>query len=583
MSGPTDARNDHGDAGTGGSMIRETLSQLRLRELLAEVRDRVAEIIDARDRVDGLVEAMLAVTTGLDLEDTLRRIVRTAITLVDAHYGALGVRGPDGQLARFIHEGIDADTAEAIGNLPEGRGVLGLLFAQPKAIRLDNLADHPDSVGFPPGHPPMRTFLGMPVRIRGEIFGNLYLTEKDNGMPFTEDDEVIVAALAAAAGVAIDNARLYETAQARQAWIAATRDLTTAFLATATPDTVLGQVVDRVRTLSDSQYAWLAVLPDPDLPVGEATELAIAEWSGPGHTHRGERIPITGTILARALASATPLHLDDTTEDVDAGELPIGAGPALVLPLHTGEATLGLLVVQRGDALPYPRETAELTEAFAGQAALAMQLAAAQQRMRELDVLADRDRIARDLHDHVLQRLFAIGMAAQGTAARTRNPEVRQRLSDHIDELQTVITEIRTSVFDLHDGNGPTRLRQRLDELIRRHTADTSLHTSVRITGPLDVVDATLADHAEAVVREAVSNAVRHSGADTLTVELTVNDDLVIVVEDNGCGLPDGLTPSGLTNLTHRAHTAGGHCELGPATATGLHGPGTRVHWSAPL
>ncbi|MFD6356877.1 sensor histidine kinase [Nocardia tengchongensis] len=582
MSGSTDARNDHGYADASGSTIRETLSQLRLRELLAEVRDRIEEIIDARDRVDGLVEAMLAVTAGLDLEDTLRRIVRTAITLVDAHYGALGVRGPDGQLARFIHEGIDADTAEAIGHLPEGRGVLGLLFAQPKAIRMDNLADHPDSVGFPPGHPPMRSFLGMPVRIRGEIFGNVYLTEKANGMPFTEDDEVVVAALAAAAGVAIDNARLYETAQARQAWIAATRDLTTAFLATATPDTVLGQVVDRVRTLSDSQYAWLAVLPDPDLPVGEATELAIAEWSGPGHTHRGERIPITGTILARALASATPLHLDTTT-DADAEQLPIGAGPALVLPLHTGEATLGLLVVQRGDTRPYPRETAELTEAFAGQAALAMQLAAAQQRMRELDVLADRDRIARNLHDHVLQRLFAIGMAAQGTAARTRNPEVRRRLSDHIDDLQTVINEIRTSVYDLHAGEGPTRLRQRLDEVIRQHTADTSLHTSIRVTGPLDVVNAALADHAEAVVREAVSNAVRHSGADTLTIELTLDDDLVIVVEDDGCGLPDGLTPSGLTNLTHRAQTVGGHCELGPATVAGPHGPGTRMYWSAPL
>ncbi|MFJ9370872.1 GAF domain-containing protein [Nocardia sp. NPDC101769] len=563
-------------------MIRETLSQLRLRELLAEVRDRIEQIIDARDRIDGLVEAMLAVTAGLDLDDTLRRIVRTAITLADARYGALGVRGPDGQLARFIHEGIDEQTAHAIGPLPQGRGVLGLLFAQPKAIRLDNLADHPDSVGFPPGHPPMHSFLGMPVRIRGEIFGNLYLTKKTGGMPFTEDDEVIVAALASAAGVAIDNARLYETAQARQAWITATRDLTTAFLAATAPDTVLGQVVDRVRELSDSQYAWLAVLPDQDLPVGEATELVIAEWSGPGHTHRGERIPITGAILARALASATPLHLDPAA-DVGPTELPLGTGAALVLPLHTGEATLGLLVVQRGDTRPYPRETVELTESFAGQAALAMQLAAAQQRMREMDVLADRDRIARDLHDHVLQRLFAIGMAAQGTAARTRNPEVRQRLSCHIDELQTVITEIRTSVFDLHDGAGPTRLRQRLDEIVRQHTADTSLRTSLRVSGPLDVVDAALADHAEAVLREAVSNAVRHSSAVTLTVEITVDDDLTLVIEDDGCGIGDGITPSGLTNLTRRAETAGGRCDFGPATTAGLHGPGTRVCWSAPL
>ncbi len=192
--------------GAGSYSVRATLSQLRLRELLGEVRERVEQIIDVRDRMDGLVEAMLAVTSGLDLDRTLTTIVHTATSLVDARYGALGVRGHDRQLSQFIYHGIDAETKAQIGDLPEGHGVLGLLFRQPTPIRLDNLTDHPASVGFPADHPPMRTFLGVPVRVRDEIFGNLYLTEKSGGQRFTEDDELIMHALAAAAGIAIDNA-----------------------------------------------------------------------------------------------------------------------------------------------------------------------------------------------------------------------------------------------------------------------------------------------------------------------------------------------------------------------------------------
>ncbi len=178
----------------GASPLRETLSQLRLRELLIEVQDRVEQIVRGRDRLDGLVEAMLMVTSGLELDVTLKTIVHTAIDLVDAGYGALGVRGHHHELVEFIYEGINAETRELIGPLPEGRGVLGHLIDEPKPIRLDNIMQHPASVGFPPNHPPMRTFLGVPVRIRDEVYGNLYLTEKANGQPFSEDDEVLVEA-----------------------------------------------------------------------------------------------------------------------------------------------------------------------------------------------------------------------------------------------------------------------------------------------------------------------------------------------------------------------------------------------------
>ncbi len=248
--------------------MRETLSQLRLRELLGEVQDRVEQIVESGNRVDGLVEAMLAVTSGLDLDVTLRTIVHTAIELMDARYGALGVRGRDADghdLVEFVYEGIDEDTRAMIGRLPQGRGVLGLLIDEPTPIRLDNITDHPASVGFPANHPPMRSFLGVPVRIRDEVFGNLYLTEKNSGGSFSEDDEVLAQALAAAAGIAIDNARLYEQARARQSWIEATRDIATELLSGSDPAHAFRRVAELARSLTGADAAFIAVpTGDPD-------------------------------------------------------------------------------------------------------------------------------------------------------------------------------------------------------------------------------------------------------------------------------------------------------------------------------
>ncbi|WP_067822176.1 GAF domain-containing sensor histidine kinase [Nocardia inohanensis] len=560
--------------------VRTTLSQLRLRELLSEVKDRVDQIIDARDRMDGLVEAMLSVTAGLDLDETLRTIIRTAISLVDARYGALGVRGSDSHLVNFIHEGIDPDTATLIGDLPSGRGVLGLLLSQPKPIRLDNIADHPSSVGFPANHPPMHTFLGVPVRIRDEIFGNLYLTEKKNNLPFNEDDEVIVQALAAAAGIAIDNARLYESARTRQAWIEATRDVATAFLADTDADDVLAEVLEHVRTLTESEQAFLAVADDPEGLPEETPQLRIARWSGPGDGPAVTSVRTTGTAIGQVFMEGTPLRFDDPG-GIDLGKPISDAGPTLILPLHVQNGTFGVLCVVRPLSAPsFSDELLELAAAFTDQAALAIQMSETQRRMRELDVLTDRDRIARDLHDHVIQRLFAAGLSLQGTIARARTPEVRQRLTDVVNDLQDVVQEIRTSIFDLHGGNGQsTRLRQRLEQVIAKHTADVEIRSSLRISGPLSVVGAELADHAEAVIREAVSNAIRHSGAETLTVAVDVGDDLTIVVSDDGRGMPDDVTSSGLNNLARRAEQVGGEF----AILRNTDDTGTRLRWSAPL
>jgi signal transduction histidine kinase len=555
--------------------LRDTLSQLRLRELLAEVQDRVEQIVESRDRLDGLLEAMLVVTSGLELDATLRTIVHTAIGLVDARYGALGVRGDGHELVEFVYEGIDEETRELIGHLPEGRGVLGALIDEPKPIRLDDIRRHPSSVGFPPNHPPMRTFLGVPVRIRDKVFGNLYLTEKASGQPFSEDDEVLVQALAAAAGIAIENARLYEQSRTRQSWIEATRDIGTEMLSGADPTTVFRLIADEALKLTGAEATLVAVPLDIDLPTSDAVELTVTATAGavPETVGRAS-IPVTGSVVGKVFVDRTPRRADSV--DLAVG---MSTGPTLVLPLRATDTVAGVLVAYRhADAYPFTAEQLDMTAAFADQATLAWQLATSQRRMRELDVLTDRDRIARDLHDHVIQRLFAVGLALQGTIPRARSAEVQQRLSECVDDLQEVIQEIRTAIFDLHSATlGVTRLRQRLDEAIAQFSSP-DLRTTVQFVGPLSVVDPGLADHAEAVVREAVSNAIRHARATTLTVSVKVEDDLRIEVIDDGQGIPDDITGSGITNMRRRAEEVGGSFVIERAAAGG-----TLLRWSAPL
>src|SRR4051812_10235977 len=292
--------------------LRDTLSQLRLRELLMEVQDRVEQIVEGRDRLDGLVEAMLVVTSGLELDETLRTIVHTAIDLVDAQYGALGVRGRDHELVEFIYEGIGEEMRAQIGHLPEGRGVLGVLIDDPKPIRLDHISHHAASVGFPPNHPPMRTFLGVPVRIRDEVFGNLYLTEKANGQPFSEDDEVLVQALAAAAGIAIDNARLYEMSKTRQSWIEATRDIGTELLSGTDPAQVFRLIADEALKLTAADAVLVAVPTDIELPTDQVSELLVVETAGViGHAQSMEPITVTGSVIGEAFTTQTPRRFDN--------------------------------------------------------------------------------------------------------------------------------------------------------------------------------------------------------------------------------------------------------------------------------
>lgn len=557
--------------------MRETLSQLRLRELLLEVQDRIEQIVEGRDRLDGLIDAILAITSGLKLDATLRAIVHTAAELVDARYGALGVRGYDHRLVEFVYEGIDEETRHLIGSLPEGRGVLGALIEEPKPIRLDDISRHPASVGFPLHHPPMRTFLGVPVRIRDEVFGNLYLTEKADGQPFSDDDEVLVQALAAAAGIAVDNARLFEESRTREAWIEATRDIGTQMLAGADPAMVFRLIAEEALTLMAGAATLVAVPLDDEAPACEVDDLVIVEVAGEiSPAVKQMTVAVSGTSIGGVFHDRTPRRFDRLDLAVDG---PVEPGPALVLPLRAADTVAGVLVALRSaDEQPFSDKQLDMMAAFADQAALAWRLATAQRQMREVEILTDRDRIARDLHDHVIQRLFAVGLTLQGAAPRARVPAVRESIYSSIDDLQEIIQEIRSAIFDLHAGpSRATGLRHRLDKVIDQ-LAIPALHTTVQYTGPLSVVDTVLANHAEAVLREAVSNAVRHANATSLAINVSVEDDVRVEVVDDVVGISGDITESGLRNLRQRADDAGGEF-----TVENMPTGGTLLRWSAPL
>jgi len=558
----------------GGGALTPGAPRLRLDELLSEMRQQLDEIVKTRDRMHGLLDAMLAVASDLDLDSTLRRIVSAASGLVDARYGALGVLGPDDNLTRFVYTGIDEETRAKMGDLPQGHGVLGLLISDPRPLRLKDLTTHPASVGFPPNHPPMRTFLGAPVRVRDEVYGNLYLTEKIGG-EFTADDEVVVQALAAAAGIAVQNARLYEEVMSRQRRLEAASEITTELLSGSTSRRALRLVAERAMQLTGADAAYILLAPNrarAEFELGAHAGLTRAEV---------KRVPRDGSdpMVSHVLHNATPI-LDDLSTAED--PLPAGFGPAVGVPLRSEDDVAGvIMVLRRQGGEPFRPDLLPLLASFADQASIVLELAAKQQAQRQLDLFADRDRIARDLHDHVIQRLFAAGMNLEGTLQRSKDPDIQRRLRQTVEQLDQTVREIRTSIFDLHTtpADADVSLRRRLLDIIAEVTQDGPLSPSVRISGPLDTaVPPKLAEHAEAVVREAVSNAVRHADAATLVVDIDAADQLVIEVTDDGIGPPDTNRRSGLRNLDERARECGGALTLAAAD-TG----GTKLTWAAPL
>ncbi|MFF9165167.1 GAF domain-containing protein [Streptomyces longwoodensis] len=569
-------------AGSGEKEARVRLPQLRLDELLAELQARLDAARGTRDRVHSLLEAVLSVGRELDLEQALRSIVQAAAVLVDAEYAALGVIGPDGRrLSAFHTIGVSEQQIAQIGPYPEGHGILGELIRHPEPLRLPKLSQHPASYGFPPHHPPMNSFLGVPIRVREKVFGNLYLTEKRGGAEFDEEDESVLSTLAVAAGVAIDNARLYEEARLRERWLRANAEITHNLMSGCDQTAVLRLIAQRARDIAG---AALAVVAMPMEDTGSLTvELAIGAEA---ERHQGLVLPVDGSLIGEAFSSAAPVTSGDVSQDdrVSAGPRRfVGLGPAVAVPIGTAEGVRGVvLLVREAGRTAFSSKEIEPLQGFAAQAAVAMELAEHRRDAEEIAVLKDRDRIARDLHDLAIQRLFATGMTLQSAGRFIEHPEAAERVGRAVDDLDETIKIIRSTIFGLRarEGDRGSGLRTRAVRTAGDAVPALGFAPSVRMEGLLDThVPRDVADQVVAVLSEALTNIARHARADRADVVLETDGRQVrLTVTDNGVGIAPGGRRSGLRNMGERAEQLGGSL-----TWRAADGGGTHLEWRVPL
>jgi signal transduction histidine kinase len=556
------------------------LPQVGPDDLLSELQARLQTVLATRDRVYTLLEAVVAVGTTLDLETVLTQIVEAAITLVRARYGALGIIGEGGRLAEFVPVGLAGDEIEAIHHWPEGRGLLGALITNPRPLRLPDISGSPKSSGFPPGHPPMRSFLGVPVRVRDEVYGNLYLTEKEGGAEFDEEDEALLVALAAAAGVAIDNAKLYEEGRRQQRWLRASSEVTRRLLSGDPPDEVLALVTQQALEMSGADLVALA------LPTRDRQQLVIQHAAGAGAPEAiGLVLPVSASVSGEVLTSGEAVVLEDFGHDervAGAAREHMPLGPAIILPLGAPGDVRGVFTVGRDTgAMPLAHEAVEMVQTFAAQAGIALELAEHREDSERLAIFQDRDRIARDLHDLVIQRLYATGMSLQGAMPLLTRPEAATRVSSAVDALDETIREIRSAIFSLQSRGDAKQhgLRARVLEVVDEMTAALGFAPSLRLVGPLDeAVPADAGEQMLSALREALSNAARHAAAARVDVTVAVGDELVLRVRDNGIGMGQITRRSGLANLAERAADLGGELTIGPAE-----GGGTWLDWRVPV
>ncbi|MFC5152033.1 GAF domain-containing sensor histidine kinase [Streptomyces amakusaensis] len=539
-------------------------------------------------RVPQLLEAMRSVGTGLELHSTLDRICETAAELADARYAAIGVVDEEGDgLSDFVTHGVGEETARLIGRRPDGhRGLLGALIHDPAPVRLADLTSDPRFAGFPPGHPAMRTFLGVPIRVQGEIFGNLYLAEKNGGGEFNDYDLHMVRVLATEAGIAIGNARLYEAARQRERWIDGSVAVTTALLSGQDADEALSVVAEQARRLADADAGIVM------LPAGEGgLEIAAVASDQPVTALLGMVLPAQSPVAASLLAGEPVFITDASADPRVATGLSERYGPSMMLPLHSGGRVLGALVTpRRHGARQFSEAERTLATQFASQAALALIMAEAQRDRERLAVYEDRDRIARDLHDLVIQRLFATGMMLEGAQRKSVVPAVQDGVGKAVDELDVTIQEIRTAIFALQQGpaEAPSGLRTRVLREINMAAVPLGFRPGHRFVGPVDsTVGELTGKNLIAALREALSNAFRHADASRIevVVDATVtlpdgSGGVRLTVADDGVGIPAGGRRSGLRNLARRAESLGGSSVCGPGIGEG--GQGTTVSWEAP-
>lgn len=535
---------------------------------------------EALAQLRSLLRANRAIVGELTLSAVLQRIVEAACELVDAPYGALGVISPDGSgLEAFIHTGMPTDLVEKIGHLPEGKGLLGALIHDPHPIRLQDIQEDVRSVGFPEGHPPMRGFLGVPIRVRDEIFGNLYLGSLSRG-EFTADDVDLVASLAATAGVAIENARLYEEAKQRQEWLHGSTDVTRQLL-TGSGDDALLLVAERVAALADADVITVALPADGTLQVSVAAGLQSDRLSG-------SSFPMEDTMGGHVLESGQPMVLEDASStNADARGLFLSSvvtiGPVMVLPLAGAKGVMGVLTVGRTKGRrSFSAADVEMATTFAYHASVALDLAEGRRKAQRTELLEDRARIARDLHDHVIQQLFASGMMLQGIATSTEDSSAAALIDGVVDDIDVSIKQIRASIFQLRPhselGSG---LRSRVLAVVAEVTPALGHDPHVHFAGPVDTLSSNeLSVDVAAVVRESLTNIVKHARARRSEVAVeTSGRTLTVTVEDDGDGIGEVTRRSGLDNLRQRSADRDGRFVLDVPES----GTGTRVTWQVPF
>ena len=518
--------------------------------------------LDLPRNARALLDAVVAISSDLDMHSVLNRIVVSACEITGARYGALGVLGNSGGLIDFITFGLSEEEHKAIGVLPRGHGILGLLIDHPEPLRLKRLQAHPMSYGFPPNHPPMERFLGVPVRIRGAVFGNLYLTEKSGGQDFTDQDEMLVEALATAAGFVIENARAYAQSERRRQWLEASAQVSEALQPPIRIEDALRQIAIGARRVSGA--AAVAVVQRR----GES-EHEISATDGA----KADRV--------REIVTALQDHIMDAEVGADMMVVPQGAERTVVLvPLRAHLADNGvLLVALDGGRGTLESEEAELLASFADQASLALDRAQAISDRQELMLVSDRDRIARDLHDLVIQRLFATGLQLQGAGRNAVNEEVRERIDNAVADLDVTIRDIRSTIFELQHSH-ELSLRADVRGVAKEYVPVLGFTPMVRTSGPVDTaVSQPVGEQLLAVLREALSNVARHSEADAAVVEVEATEDEILLrVTDNGKGLPTDRHESGLRNVRRRATECGGAVRLLPEEPHG-----TVLEWRVPL
>ncbi len=533
-------------------------------------------------KLSQLFQAVLEINSDLALPVLLQRIVEIAVSLAECRFGALGIVGTGEELSEFITVGMDPHGPNLVGPAPLGRGALGHLIAHPEPIRLSDLATYPGAYGFPAHHPKMKSFLGVPIRVHQSVFGNLYLTEKNGGGDFTEYDEQLVLALATAAGMAIANARLYTEADLHRRWLQASASISNALFSGEDPDGVLPVIAAQARKLTVAQAAFIA-FPDADSLVIEAVD-TIDSIEPDGLL--GLRLPIAGTLLGTALTTGQPATSARATRHSAklsrAEESAFGKTLAAVpLGRDTGhQAVLAIIASEGGPH--FEASTLPMLDSFATQAALALETAERRHDTERLVMFEERDRIARDLHDLVIQRLFACGMHLENTAKLASNEEISRRIHAVVDDLDLTIQEIRATIFALKtQPKAPSSsLRAAILAVVEQCADRFNIAPSVQLDGlPGTGLPPSITNDLLVVAREALSNAARHARANQVQVIVHIGIERVALqVIDDGVGFDDTAHRSGLANLADRAQSHGGEFSV-------RHRPegGTSLSWSVPL